>query len=114
VTGPLARPSALPRGTVSGLSAPGPRGNLGNLFPEVTAAPAVPGAGRAHPGPVGAGTGTALAPAAGVIGHGQSGAVVLGVTIAAGLAAVGLWLTVAGPARRAVLALAHRRGRHTR
>jgi hypothetical protein len=68
-----------------------------------------------HPGPPGAGTGTSLLTAdTGVIGTGQGRMIVLGVTIAAGLGAVGAWLTMAGPARRALLSLAHRRGRHSR
>jgi len=32
----------------------------------------------------------------------------------AGLAAIGVWFTLYGPARRAVLSLARRRGRHLR
>jgi hypothetical protein len=113
VTGPLARPLALPRATVPGLSAPSPGGNLGNLFPKVTPAPAVPGAGRTRPGPVGggSGTGTALTAETVVTAHDRGGAVMLWVTIVAGLAAFVVWLTLAGPARRAVLSLTHRRGR---
>jgi hypothetical protein len=114
VTGPLA-PPALPRGTVPGLSTPSPAGgDLGNLFPQVTPAPTAPGGVRAHLGPLGTGGATALTAETGVIGHAQSAAITLAVTIAAGLAAVGLWLVTAGPARRAVLSMAHRRGRHTR
>jgi hypothetical protein len=108
VTGPLARPLALPRATVPGLSAPSPGGNLGNLFPKVTPAPAGPGAG---PVGGGSGTGTALTAETVVTAHDRGGAVMLWVTIVAGLAAFVVWLTLAGPARRAVLSLTHRRGR---
>lgn len=106
---------ALPRGTVPGLSLGSP-GSVAHLFPEVTPAPAAAGAGRAHPGPPGAGTGagSALAADTGVIGNSQAGLIVLGVTIAAGLGVAGAWITMTGPARRAMLALAQRRGRHIR
>jgi hypothetical protein len=40
--------------------------------------------------------------------------IILGVTLAAGLGAAGAWLTMAGPGRRALLSLAHRRGHRTR
>jgi len=115
VSGPLARPPALPRGTVPGLSTPSP-GSIAHLFPVVTPAPAAPGAGRARPGPPGTGgeIGSALAADTGVLGTGPGRLIVLGITIAAGLAAFGTWLTIAGPGRRAVLSLAHRRARHTR
>jgi hypothetical protein len=114
VTVPLARPPALPRAIVPRLSAPSPTGNLGKLFPKVTPAPVVPGAGRARPWPVdaGGGTGTALTAETGAIGHAPSGVLPLLVTIAAGLAAVVVWLTMAGPARRVMLSLTHRRRHH--
>jgi hypothetical protein len=121
VTGPLAHPPALPRGTVPGLSTPSPGGNLARLFPVVTPAPAIPGGGLARHGPSGTGTGiaTALTADTGVIGTGQGRLIVLAVTVAAGIAAAGAWLTAAGPARKAVSSLAqrslaYRRGRHTR
>jgi len=107
VTGPLARPPQLPGGTVPGLSAPSPNGNLASLFPLVTPAPAAPGAGqaqkgRAQLGPLGTGGGRhrALTADTGVIGTGQGRLIVLAVTLAAGIAAFGFWFTVAGPARR--------------
>ena len=106
MAGPLARPPALPGGTVAGLYAPSPAGNLASLFPVVTPAPTVPtghAAGKAERGPLGASTGasTALTADTGVIGTGQGRLVVLLVTLAAGIAAFGAWFTVAGPARRA-------------
>jgi hypothetical protein len=115
VTGPLARPPQLPRGTVPGLSVPGP-GSVAHLFPVVTPAPAAPGPGRARLGPLGTGgePATALTAGTGVTGTGQSRLIVLAVTVAAGIAAAGAWLTMAGPARRAVSSLAHRRGHRTR
>jgi hypothetical protein len=114
VTGPLARPSALPRGTVPGLSAPSPSGNLSRLFPVVTPAPAAPGAGRARPGPSGAGGTAALTAETGVISSRQGSLIVLAISVALGIAVAGAWFTVAGPGRRAVLSIVHRRGRHTR
>jgi hypothetical protein len=105
----------LPRGTVPGPSLPGP-GSVARLFPVVTPAPAAPGGGRARHGPLGTSSGpaTALAAGTGVIGSGQGRLIILEVTVAAGIAVAGAWLTMAGPARRAVSSLAHRRGRHTR
>jgi len=113
VTAPLAGPPQLPHGTVAGLSAPSPTGNLGGLFPVVTPAP---GAGRARHGPTGAGRGaaTALTADTGVIGTGQSRLIVLALTLAAGIAAFGTWFTIAGPARRLVTSLARRRRHHAR
>jgi hypothetical protein len=112
---PLTRPPQLPRGTVPGLSLPRP-GSVAKLFPVVTPAPTGPGAGLAEHGPLGAGTspGTTLTTDTGVIGNGQGRLIVLAVTVAAGIAAAGAWLTMAGPARRAVGSLARRLGRHTR
>jgi hypothetical protein len=108
-------PTALPRGTVPGLSLGSP-GTVAHLFPVVTPAPAVPGAGRGRPGPSGAGDGiaTSLTADTGVIGGSQGRLIVLAVTIAAGLAAAGAWLTMAGPGRKLASSLAHRLGRHTR
>jgi len=104
VTGPLARPPQLPGGTVPGLSAPSPNGNLASLFPLVTPAPGAGQAqkGRALLGPLGTGGGLhrALTADTGVIGTGQGGLIVLAVTLAAGIAAFGFWFTIAGPARR--------------
>jgi hypothetical protein len=118
VIGPLARPPQLPRGTVPGLSLPSPSGNLARLFPVVTPAPAAPGAGLAQHGPLGtrggSGPDSALTADTGVIGSGQSRLIILAVTVAAGIAAAGAWLTVAGPARRLVNSLARRRGHHAR
>src|SRR5207244_8072580 len=82
VTGPLARPSALPRGTVPGLSAPTPGGSLGRLFPVVTPAPAAPGAGRVRPGPSGEGDTTELTAETGVIGGRQGSLIVLAIPVA--------------------------------
>lgn len=113
MTGPLARPSALPRGTVTGLTAPSPSGNLAKLFPVVTPAPVAPGAGRGHPGPSGAGE-TALTAEAGVIGGREGSLIVLAISVALGIAVAGAWFTMAGPARRTVLSLVQWRGRHTR
>jgi hypothetical protein len=114
VIGPLARPSALPRGTVTGLSAPTASGSLARLFPVVTPAPAAPGAGRAaQPGPSGNGGTTALTAETGVINTRQGSLIVLAISIAAGIAVFGAWFTVTGAGRRAVLSLARRRGRHT-
>jgi hypothetical protein len=116
VTVPLARPpTALPRGTVPGLSLGSP-GSVAHLFPEVTPAPAAPGAGRGRPGPSGGGgvVHTALTADTGVISGGQGRLIVLAVTVAAGLAAAGAWLTMAGPGRRAVSSLAGRLGRRPR
>lgn len=112
MTGPLARPSALPRGTVTGLSAPTASGSLARLFPLVTPAPAAPGAGRAHPGPSGGGDTTALTAETGVINTRQGSLIVLAISVAAGIAVFGAWFTMGGPKRRTVLALARRRGRH--
>jgi hypothetical protein len=117
VIGPLAHPTALPRGTVPGLSAPIPGGSLARLFPVVTPAPAIPGSGRvAPPGPSdkGGGYATALTAESGVINSRQSSLVVLAVSVALGLAVFGAWFTAAGPGRKAVASLARRRGRHTR
>ena len=113
MTAPLAGPPQLPHGTVAGLSAPSPTGNLGGLFPVVTPAP---GAGRARHGPTGAGRGaaTALTADTGVFGTGQSRLIVLALTLAAGIAAFGTWFTIAGPARRLVTSLARRRRHHAR
>jgi hypothetical protein len=82
----------------------------------VTPAPAAPGAGRGRPGPAGAGSAidTALTADSGVISGGQGRLIVLALTIAAGVAAAGAWLTMAGPGRRIVSSLAGRRGRRTR
>jgi len=122
VAGPLARPTRLPRGTGLGLSAPSPTGNLANLFPVVTPAPAPPAAltapraGKIQYGPTGAsaGTGAALTADTGVMGTGQGRLIVLTLTLAAGIAAFGLWFAASGPARRMVGSLARRRGHHTR
>jgi hypothetical protein len=84
------------------------------LFPVVTPAPAAPGAGRARPGPSGAGDTAALTAETGVISSRQGSLIVLAISIALGIAVAGAWLTVAGPGRRAVLSLVHRRGRRTR
>jgi hypothetical protein len=116
VIDPLVRPTtALPRGTVPGLSLGSP-GSVAHLFPVVTPAPAVPGAGRGHPGPSGSGSAvdTALTADTGVISGGQGRLIVLAVTVAAGLAAAGAWLTMAGPGRRMVSSLAGRFGRRGR
>jgi len=103
----------LPRGTVPGLSAPSPSGNLASLFPVVTPAPA---AGKARHGPAGASTraGTALTADAGVIGTGAGRLIAVLLTLAAGIAAFGAWFAVAGPARRMVGSLARRRGHRAR
>jgi len=123
VTGPLARPPQLPHGIVPGPSAPSPAGNLASLFPEVTPAPAAPGAVRAQHGSTGAGggapgaggrAGSAMTADTGVIGTGQGKLVVLALTLAAGIAALGTWFTIAGPARKLVSSLARRRGGHAR
>jgi hypothetical protein len=96
------------------MSAPAPGGSLARLFPVVTPAPAAPGAGRAHPGPSGEGDTAALAAETGVIGGRQSSLIVLAISVAFGIAVFGAWFTVAGPGRRAVISLVHRRARHTR
>jgi hypothetical protein len=113
VTGPLARPPQLPRSTVPGLSVPSPTGNLASLFPVVTPAPVATGAGRAQYAPAGAGTGAhgALTADTGVIGTGLGKLIVLAVTLAAGIAALGTWFTIAGPARNMISSLARRGGR---
>ena len=112
MTVPLSRPpTALPRGTVPGLSLGSP-GSIAHLFPVVTPAPAAPGAGRARPGPSGAGD-TTLTAATGVISSRQGSLIVLAISVALGIAVAGAWFTVAGPGRRAVLSLVHRR-RHPR
>jgi hypothetical protein len=49
-----------------------------------------------------------------VISGRQSSLIVLAISVALGITVFGAWFTVAGPGRRAVLALARRRGRHTR
>ena len=123
MTEPLARPPQLPHGTVPDLSAPSPTGDLASLFPEVTPAPAAPGAVRAQPGPMGAGGGatgagsradSAMTADTGVIGTGQGKLIVLTLTLAAGIATLGTWFTIAGPARKLVSSLARRRGGHAR
>jgi hypothetical protein len=119
VAGPLAQPPQLPRGTVPGLSAASPAGNLASLFPVVTpapAAPATPSAGKAQQGPMGASAGadTALTAETGVMGTGQGRLIVVLLTLAAGIAAFGIWFAASGPARRMVGSLARRRGHHTR
>src|SRR5262249_52269570 len=114
VIGPLARPSALPRGTVTGMSAPIASGSLARLFPVVTPAPAVPGAGRVHFGPSGYGDTTALTAETGVINTRQGSLIVLAISIAVGIVVFGAWFTVAGPGRWTVLSLARRRGRPIR
>jgi hypothetical protein len=103
----------LPRGTVTGLSAPTASGSLARLFPVVTPAPAAPGAGRGRPGPSGDGAAAALTADTGVINTRQGSLIVLAISVAAGIAVFGAWFTVTGPGRRAVLSLASRRGRHT-
>jgi hypothetical protein len=108
VTAPLVGAPQLPRGTVPGLSAPSPAGNLANLFPVVTPAPVPPAAltapraGKTQYGPTGAsaGTGAALTADTGVMGTGQGRLIVLTLTLAAGFAAFGMWFTFAGPARK--------------
>jgi hypothetical protein len=101
----------LPRGTVTGLSAPAATGSLARLFPVVTPAPAAPGR-AAPPGPSSKGDTTALAAESGVINTRQGSLIVLAISIAAGIAVSGAWFTVAGPGRRAAVSLARRRGRH--
>jgi hypothetical protein len=105
----------LPRGTVLGMSAPSASGSLARLFPVVTPAPAAPGAGRAHPGPSGDGSGiaTALTAETGVINNRQASLIVLAISVALGIAVFGAWFTAVGPGRRAVTSLARRRGRHS-
>jgi hypothetical protein len=49
-----------------------------------------------------------------VIGGRQSSLIVLAISVAFGIAVFGAWFTVAGPGRRAVISLVHRRARHTR
>ena len=113
--GPLARPSALPRGTATGMLAPSPSGSsLARLFPVVTPAPAARGVGRAQrPGPSGIGdTTTALTAESGVINTRQGGLILLAISVALGIAVFGAWFTMAGPGRRAVASLARRRGRN--
>jgi hypothetical protein len=112
VIGPLARPLALPPGTVTGWSAPAASGSLARLFPVVTPAPTAPGR-AAQPGPSGNGDTTALTAETGVINTRQGSLIVLAISIAAGIAVFGAWFTVTGPGRRAVLSLTRRRGRHT-
>jgi hypothetical protein len=123
VTGPLVRPPQLPRGTVPGPSAPSPTGNLASLFPVVTPAPAAPGASRALHGPTGADGGatgpggradSAMTADTGVIGTGPGRLIVLALTLAAGIAALGTWFTIAGPARKLVTSLPRRRGGRAR
>jgi hypothetical protein len=115
-TAPLARPPRLPLGTVTGVFAPSPAGNLASLFPVVTPAPAAPGAVRAQRGPPGAERGAAsvLTADTEVIGTGQGRLIVLALTLAAGIAAFGTWFTFAGPARKLVTSLARRRGHRIR
>jgi len=122
VAGSLAGPTPLPRGTGLGLFTPSPTGNLAGLFPVVTpapatpAAPAAPGAGKAHQGPAGpsAGAATALTADTGVLGTPQGRLIALLLTLAAGIAAFGIWFAATRPARRLVGSLARRRGHHTR
>ena len=57
---------------------------------------------------------TALTADTGVISGGQGRLIVLAVTVAAGIAAAGAWLTLAGPGRRVVGSLAGRLGRRPR
>ena len=118
VAGPLDQSTELSRGTGLGISAPSPTGNLANLFPVVTPAPtpAAPGVGRAQDGPAGASAGaaTALTAESGVLGTRQGRLVALLLTVAAGIAAFGIWFAAAGPARRTVGSLVRRRGHHTR
>ena len=121
VAGSLAQ-SQLPLGTGLGASAPSPTGNLANLFPVVTpapatpAAPAAPRAGKAQYGPTGASAraGTALTADTGVMGTGQGRLIVLLLTLAAGIAAFGTWFTLAGPARKLATSLARWRGHRAR
>jgi len=49
-----------------------------------------------------------------VIDSRQGSLILLAISIALGIAVFGAWFTAAGPGRRAVAALARRRGRHTR
>jgi len=106
----------LPRGTVPGLSAPSPTGNVASLFPVVTPAPAVPRAGLAQYGPKGAGgdIGSALTANTGVMGTGQDRLIVLALTLAAGITALGTWFSIAGPAGRLLTSLARRCGHRRR
>jgi len=121
VAGPLARPQ-LPGGTGLGISAPSPTGNLANLFPVVTPAPATPalpaapGVGRAQhePTDASAGAASALTADTGVLGTRQGRLIALLLTFAAGIAAFGIWFAAAGPARRMVGSLVHRRGHRIR
>src|SRR5262249_56747406 len=75
-----------------------PNGNLASLFPLVTPAPGAGQAqkGRALLGPLGTGGGLhrALTADTGVIGTGQGGLIVLAVTLAAGVAAFRVWVTI--------------------
>ena len=119
MAGPLTWPAHLPRGTGLGLSAPSPTGNLADLFPVVTpppATPAAPGAGMAQERPAGpsSGAATALTADTGVLGTGQGRLIVLLLTLAAGIAAFGIWFAASGPARNLVGSLPRRRGRHIR
>jgi len=57
---------------------------------------------------------TALTAETGVISTRQGSLILLGISVALGIAVFGAWFTLAGPGRRAVLALARRRGRQTR
>src|SRR5262249_44014082 len=102
---------------------PRPAGNLASLFPEVTPSPAAPGAVRAQYGPTGAGggatgaggrAGSAMTADTGVIGTGQGKLIVLALTLAAGIAALGTWFTIARPARNMASSLARRRGGRAR
>jgi hypothetical protein len=114
----------LPLGTIPGRLAPSPNGNLAALFPVVTPAPTAPAAaraGRAQHGPAGAGPAGAgsgadgtLTADTGVMGTGPGRQIVLALTLAAGIAALGTWFTIAGPARKMVSSLTRRRGGHTR
>jgi hypothetical protein len=109
----------LPRGTGLGISAPSPTGNLANLFPVVTPAPATPaasGVGRAQHEPTGASAGaaTALTADTGALGTRQGRLIALLLTFAAGIAAFGIWFAAAAPARRMAGSLVRRRGHHIR
>ena len=121
MTAPLTPPQ-LPPGAVPALSAPSQAGNLANLFPVVTpapatpAGPAAPGGGRAlhEPADANAGAAAALTADTGVLGTPQSKLIALLLTLAAGIAAFGIWFAAAGPTRRMVGSLARRRGHRNR
>jgi hypothetical protein len=100
------------------MSAPSPSGgSLARLFPVVTPAPAVPGAGRAaQAGPSGRDGryATALTAESGAITTRQGSLILLVISVALGVAVFGGWFTAAGPGRRLALTLARRRGRDIR